>query len=78
MHPCPEGYRRVSDGDIIKEGDLALGKIRSMCGQESYGWKNVSPTLIGQEFYEGAAELGHPPMLVRKIPDNPSSNNPRK
>ena len=65
MHPIPEGYSRVADGDTIREGDLALGKIRSMCGQESYGWKHVAPALIGQEFFEGATELGHPPLLVR-------------
>ena len=51
MHPYPQGYRRVADGDTIKEGDIALGKIRSMCGQESYGWKNAAPFLIGQEFF---------------------------
>ena len=66
MHPYPEGYRRVSDGDIIKEGDLALGKIRSVCGQESYGWKTVAQFLVGQELYEGAVELGHPSLLLRK------------
>lgn len=66
MHPYPIGYSRVSDGDIIKEGDLLLGKIRSMCGQESYGWKNVPAALVGQEFYEGAIEMGHPMLLVRK------------
>lgn len=66
MHPYPKGYSRVADGDIIKEGDIALGKIRSVCGQESYGWKNVAPFLIGQEFFEGALELGHPSLLLRK------------
>ena len=66
MHPYPAGYSRVSDGDIIKEGDLLLGKIRSMCGQESYGWKNVPAALIGQALCEGAVELGHPGVLVRK------------
>ncbi|RYY04506.1 MAG: hypothetical protein EOO53_01430 [Gammaproteobacteria bacterium] len=66
MHPYPIGYSRVADGDIIKEGDLALGKIRSVCGQESYGWKRVAPFLVGQELYEGAIELGHPVLLVRK------------
>lgn len=66
MHPYPQGYLRVADGDIIKEGDLALGKIRSVCGQESYGWKNVAASLVGQEFFEGAVELGHPAMLIRK------------
>jgi len=69
MHPFPEGYSRVNDGDIIKAGDLALGKVRSMCGQESYGWKNVAPILIGQEFFEGATELGHPVILLRKDGD---------
>jgi hypothetical protein len=67
MHPIPNGYSRVEDGDIIREGDLALGKIKSMCGQGSYGWGPVVPRLIGQEFFEGAGELGHPPMLVRKV-----------
>ncbi len=68
MHPYPQGYRRVADGDTIKEGDIALGKIRSVCGQESYGWKNIAPFLIGQEFFEGALELGHPSILLRKEP----------
>jgi hypothetical protein len=67
MHPIPTGYQRVEDGDIIREGDLALGKIKSMCGQESYGWGPVAPRLLGQEFFEGAVELGHPPLLVRRI-----------
>jgi len=67
MHPIPTGYSRVKDGDIIRDGDLALGKIKSMCGQESYGWKHVAAGLIGQEFFEGAAEIGHPWMLVRKF-----------
>lgn len=66
MHPYPQGYRRVADGDIIKEGDIALGKITSVCGQESYGWKNVALFLIGQEFFENAFELGHPSLLLRK------------
>ena len=66
LHPYPKGYHRVADGDVIKEGDIALGKIRSMCGQESYGWKNVASFLIGQEFFEGAIELGHPSILLRK------------
>ena len=66
MHPIPNGYSRVTDGDIIRDGDLALGKIKSMCGQESYGWSCVSARLIGHEFFEGAIELGHPPLLVRR------------
>jgi hypothetical protein len=66
VHPIPEGYARVADGDTIRDGDLALGKIRSMCGQESYGWKHVAQGLIGKEFFEGASELGHPSLLVRK------------
>jgi hypothetical protein len=66
MHPFPKGYSRVADGDIIKEGDIALGKITSVCGQESYGWKRVAPFLIGQEFFENAIELGHPAILLRK------------
>lgn len=71
MHPLPHGYRKVDDGDLIKIGDLALGKVTSACGQGSYGWKNVAPHLIGQEFFEGAIELGHPLLLIRKItPDN--------
>lgn len=71
MHPFPHGYRKVDDGDLIKAGDLALGKVTSACGQGSYGWKNVAPHLIGQEFFEGAIELGHPLLLIRKItPDN--------
>jgi hypothetical protein len=66
MHPYPKDYSRVADGDRIKEGDLALGKITAMCGRESYGWKNVAPHLIGQEFFEGALELGHPSILLRR------------
>ena len=73
MHPFPEGYSRVADGDIIRAGDLALGKARSMCGQESFGWAPVAAFLVGQEFFEGATELGHPMMLVRK---NSQSDNP--
>ena len=67
MHPYPQGYRRVADGDTIKDGDIALGKITATCGRESYGWKNVAPFLIGQEFFEGALELGHPSVLLRKL-----------
>lgn len=67
MHPFPQGYRKVDDGDVIRAGDLALGKVTSACGQGSYGWKNVVPHLIGQEFFEGAIELGHPLILIRKI-----------
>jgi hypothetical protein len=67
MHPIPNGYGRVKDGDSFREGDLALGKIKSMCGQESYGWGPITPRLIGQEFFEGAVELGHPALLVRKF-----------
>ncbi len=66
MHPHPKGYSRVADGDIIKEGDITLGKIRSVCGQQSYGWAAVARFLVGQEFFEGAIELGHPPLLLRK------------
>lgn len=66
MYSYPKGYRRVADGDIIKEGDITLGKIQSVCGQESYGWGKVAPRLIGQEFFEGAIELGHPDILLRK------------
>lgn len=51
---------------LLKTGDIMLGKMQSMCGQESYGWKNVAPTLIGQEFFEGATELGHPHLLLRR------------
>lgn len=69
MHPFPHGYRKVDDGDLIKIGDLALGKVTSTCGQGSYGWKNVGAHLIGQEFFEGAIELGHPLVLIRKIDD---------
>jgi len=70
MHPIPKGYKKVIDGDTIQSGDLALGKIMATCGQQSYGWTNVSPRLIGQEYFEGAQEMGHPIMLVRK------NNNP--
>jgi len=66
MHPQPEGYSRVADGDIIKDGDIALGKIRSVCGQESYGWAPVARHLIGQEYVAGAVELGHPVFLLRR------------
>ncbi len=67
MHPFPQGYRKVEDGDVIHAGDLALGRVTATCGQGSYGWKNVAPHLIGQEFFEGALELGHPLLLIRKI-----------
>lgn len=67
MHPLPAGYAKVSDGDFIQQGDLALGKVIATCGQQSYGWTNVSPQLIGQEYFEGAVEMGHPVMLIRKI-----------
>jgi hypothetical protein len=70
MHPFPQGYRKVDDGDSIQVGDLALGKVTSVCGQSSYGWKNVAPHLIGQEFFEGAIELGHPLLLIRKVDTN--------
>lgn len=66
MHPIPQDYYKVVDGDYIQSGDLALGRTQSFCGQPSYGWKPVAPFLIGQEFYEGALELGHPAMLIRK------------
>jgi hypothetical protein len=33
MHPFPQGYRKVDDGDVIQAGDLALGKVTSACGQ---------------------------------------------
>ncbi|MEN0037899.1 MAG: hypothetical protein AAGC78_12575 [Cellvibrio sp.] len=66
MYPLPHGYRKVADGDIILPGDLALGKVTSACGQGSYGWANVAPQLIGQEYFEGAHELGHPIMLIRR------------
>jgi hypothetical protein len=73
MHPFPQGYCKVEDGDVIRAGDLALGKVSSACGQNSYGWKNVAPHLIGQEFFEGAIELGHPFLLIRKIDSNSST-----
>lgn len=67
MYPVPQGYRTVADGDIIQSGDLALGKVTSTCGQGSYGWANVAPHLVGQEYFEGAHELGHPIMLIRRV-----------
>lgn len=67
MHPFPHGYRKVDDGDLIKHGDLALGEVIASCGRSSHGWKNVAPHLVGQEFFEGAVELGHPKLLIRKI-----------
>lgn len=72
MHPLPNGYSAVDDGDTIQEGDLALGKMQSVCGQETYGWRKVASFLVGQEFFKDAYELGHPSMLVRK---NTSSDN---
>ncbi len=66
MHPLPQGYLKVKDGDIIQTGDLALGKVIATCGQQSYGWTPVPLHLIGQEYFEGATEMGHPVMLVRK------------
>lgn len=76
MHPIPQGYCKVEDGDLIRAGDLALGKVNSACSQSSYGWKNVDPHLIGQEFFEGASELGHPFLLIRKIEINTSELAP--
>lgn len=67
MYPVPQGYRTVADGDIIQSGDLVLGKVTSACGQGSYGWTTVAPHLIGQEYFEGALELGHPIMLIRRV-----------
>lgn len=67
MYPVPQGYRAVADGDVIQPGDLALGKVTSTCGQDSYGWANVTPHLIGQEYFAGALELGHPIMLIRRV-----------
>lgn len=64
--PIPQGYHRVADGDVIEVEDIMLGKLQSVCGQESYGWKRVSAFLVGQEFFEGATELGHPNFLCRK------------
>jgi hypothetical protein len=66
MHPLPQGYIKVNDGDIIQANDLALGKVIATCGQASYGWARVSPQLIGHEYFEGAIELGHPILLARK------------
>jgi hypothetical protein len=71
MHPYPHGYHKVNDGDLIRAGDLALGKVVSACGRGSYGWRNVAPHLIGQEFFEGAVELGHPLLLIRKLDPEP-------
>lgn len=69
MHPLPQGYYKVGDGALIQAGDLALGQVRATCGQGSYGWTNVAQHLIGQEYFEGALELGHPMMLIRKNKD---------
>lgn len=66
MHPLPQGYRKIDDGDLIQAGDLALGKAISACGQGSYGWTNIAPHLVGQEYFAGALEWGHPMMLIRK------------
>ena len=67
QHPLPQGYYKVEDGDIIQMGDLALGRVSSVCGQPGYGWSQVAPILVGQEYFEGALELGHPMMLARKL-----------
>jgi hypothetical protein len=67
QHPLPKGYYRVADGDTIQSGDLALGCLNSVCGQPGYGWSQVAPILVGQEYFEGALELGHPMMLARKL-----------
>ncbi len=66
MHPLPQGYRKVDDGDLIEVGDVMLGNVISACSQASQGWTNVAPHLIGQEYFEGARELGHPAILIRK------------
>lgn len=66
MHPLPQGYRKVDDGDVIQAGDLMLGSVISACSQESQGWAKVRSHLIGQEYFEGARELGHPMLLIRK------------
>ena len=66
MHPFPKGYIRVKDGDIIQQGDISLGKIKSMCGQESYGWGSVAPYLIGQEYFENGMDCGVVMVLLRK------------
>lgn len=66
MHPLPQGYVMVNDGDIIQANDLALGKVIATCGQASYGWTRVQPQLIGHEYFAGAIEIGYPIMLARK------------
>ena len=75
MHPIPQGYKRVADGDFIQAGDIALGAIKSVCGQSTYGWSRVAARLVGQEFYEGALELGHPKLLARASASRSTHNN---
>ena len=69
MHRYPNGYSDVKDGDIIRQGDISLGKIRSVCGQESYGWSVVAPYLIGQEYFKNGMDSGLMILLRRDMAD---------
>lgn len=66
MHRHPKGYNQVNDGDIIRHGDINLGKIKSVCGQESYGWSAVAPYLIGQEYFKNGMDCGVVIVLLRR------------
>jgi len=66
MYSTPQGYVPLKDGDIIKVDDIMLGKIKSVCGQDSYGWSKVSPYLIGEEFYASGMDAGKIQIMRRK------------
>jgi hypothetical protein len=66
MHSHPKGYSNVKDGDIIRQGDISLGKIRSVCGQESYGWSAVAPYLIGKQYFANGLDCGVVMVLLRR------------
>jgi hypothetical protein len=68
MHPPPDGYAPVPDGDTIAAGDLTLGELRSSCGQRSGGWKRVASRWIGQTYDSYSLDPNHPKCLVRAKP----------
>ncbi|MES2824273.1 MAG: hypothetical protein V4732_11775 [Pseudomonadota bacterium] len=70
MHSQPKGYSEVKNGDIIRHGDISLGKIRSVCGQESYGWSAVAPYLIGKQYFESGLDCGLVLVLLRRDVSN--------
>ena len=66
MHPFPQGYSPIKDGEIIQKGDIILGKMQSVCGQPSYGWSAVPPYLIGQEYFEHGMDFGPAQVVLRR------------